>query len=140
MNFGALLKMRKSFSVLALLTILILSGAAYMPQVKPKATNLKVLPKNISAEDLDKIMDQYKAALGVKCNYCHAPSKTDPKHLDFASDDKPAKRIARDMMKMTSKINSKFFKDERGEHGESMVAVSCITCHNGDEKPQVAMN
>jgi hypothetical protein len=37
-----------------------------------KAKNLKVLPKNISKEDLDKVMDGFKASLGVRCNYCHA--------------------------------------------------------------------
>ncbi|MEJ0082894.1 MAG: c-type cytochrome [Puia sp.] len=55
-------------------------------------------------------MDHFKAALGVKCSFCHAPSKdTAQKWPDFASDDKPEKLIARKMMKMTSKINKKFF-------------------------------
>ncbi len=37
-------------------------------------------------------MDGFKAALGVKCSFCHAPSKdTAQKWPDFASDEKPEK-------------------------------------------------
>lgn len=98
--------------------------------------NLKVLPKNISHEDLDKVMDGFKAALGVKCNFCHAPSKdTADHHLDFASDDKPEKNIARHMMKMTAKINKKYFSFNKDEKGETIPAISCITCHRGNPHP-----
>ncbi|WP_225874592.1 c-type cytochrome [Pedobacter hiemivivus] len=99
-------------------TVVMLS--AFMPQQEPKqepkATNLKVLPKNISHDDLDKVMDGFKLALGVKCNYCHSPRKDNPKKLDFASDENPKKEIARDMMRMTNKINKKYFheKDKEG--------------------------
>lgn len=37
-----------------------------------KAVNLKVLPKNISHKDLEKVMKQWASSLGVKCNFCHA--------------------------------------------------------------------
>jgi len=98
--------------------------------------NLKILPKNISHEDLDKVMDGFKAALGVKCNFCHAPSKdTADHHLDFASDDKPEKNIARHMMKMTAKINKKYFSFNKDEKGETIPAISCITCHRGNPHP-----
>ena len=60
--------------------------------------NLKILPKDISHEKLGKIMHDFNDALGVKCNFCHAPSKdTANHHPDFASDDKPEKSIARQM-------------------------------------------
>jgi len=98
--------------------------------------NLKILPKNISHEDLDKIMDSFKAALGVKCNFCHAASQdTANHHLDFASDAKPEKSIARKMMRMTTKINKKFFGDEKDEQGNRVNLVSCVTCHHGKERP-----
>ena len=98
--------------------------------------NLKILPKTISHEDLDKVMDGFKAALGVKCNFCHAPSKdTADHHLDFASDDKPEKNIARHMMKMTAKINKKYFSFNKDEKGETIPAISCITCHRGNPHP-----
>jgi hypothetical protein len=62
------------------------------------------ITKNISHDDLDAIMDQFKAALNVKCDFCHSPRKDDPKKMDFASDEKPEKEIARDMLRMTARL------------------------------------
>ena len=110
--------------------------AATKPPEAPKYKNLKILPKNISKEDLDKVMDHFKTALGVKCSFCHAPSKdTAQKWPDFASDEKPEKLIARKMMKMTSKINKKFFSDNKNEQGVAVPAVECMTCHRGSPHP-----
>ena len=110
--------------------------AATKPPEPPKYKNLKILLKNISKEDLDKVMDHFKAALGVKCSFCHAPSKdTAQKWPDFASDEKPEKNIARSMMKMTAKINKKFFKDNKNEQGVTVPAIECITCHRGSPHP-----
>jgi hypothetical protein len=98
--------------------------------------NLKVLPENISRDSLDMIMDHFKLALGVKCGFCHAQSTTNPGRLDFASDDKPEKEVARKMMIMTGDINQKYmrFNDDTAKAEE---AVSCITCHRGDPHPEV---
>lgn len=112
-------------SVLLSVTLCSLS----LPQQHEKAKNLKVLPKNISHEELDNVMKGFKEALGVKCNFCHAPRKDDPKKLDFASDDNDHKKIARDMMRMTQKINKKYFK------GQTAEAVTCYTCHRGHDEP-----
>lgn len=110
--------------------------SAFMPQAPKKATNLKVLPKDISHEDLDKVMDGFKVALGVKCNFCHAASQTDPKRMDFASDAKHEKEIARDMMRMTNKINKKYFHIKDAADIKAVLAVSCYTCHNGNAHPE----
>ena len=97
---------------------------------------LKVLPKNISHEDLDKTMDSWKTALGVKCGFCHAPSAdSNSHHLDFASDAKPEKSIARKMYQMTGKINKKFFKANKDDNGTLIPTISCITCHRGNPHP-----
>ncbi len=98
-------------------------------QEHEKAKNLKVLPKNISHEELENVMRGYKEALGVKCSFCHVASKEDPKKMDFASDDNDHKKIARDMMRMTAKINKKYFK------GHQVAEVSCYTCHKGNKEP-----
>jgi hypothetical protein len=111
--------------------------AATRPPEEHVHKNLKVLPKDISDDDLDKVMDGFKAALGVKCNFCHAPLKdTTSHHLDFASDEKPEKNIARHMMRMTAKINKKYFSFNKNEQGETIPAVSCITCHRGNPHPE----
>jgi len=123
--------------VFILVSLFIVAGiAATNPPEDEKFKNLKVLPKNISKDDLDKVMDGFKAALGVKCNFCHAPFKdTSNHHLDFASDDKPEKNIARKMMKMTQKINKKYFDYNKNEQGEFVPTVECMTCHRGKEHP-----
>lgn len=71
------------------LGIILFLSAFFAPQQKHQAKNLKVLPKDISHETLDEIMDNFKVALGVKCSYSHASRKDGLKKLDFASDEKP---------------------------------------------------
>ena len=117
----------KKFAVVIGIFALTVGGMAATrpPDEGPK--NLKVLPKNISHEDLDKVMDGWKAALGVKCNFCHAPSAdSSSHHLDFASDAKPEKEMARRMMRMTLRINKRYFVP---------LTITCNTCHNGQPHP-----
>jgi hypothetical protein len=123
--------------VAVILSLIIIGGiAATEPPKEMGFKNLKVLPKKISHEDLGKVMDNFKEALGVKCNFCHAASKDSTSHhLDFASDEKPEKNIARKMYKMTAKINKKFFSYNKSEAGEMMPTVECMTCHHGHEHP-----
>lgn len=129
------MQVKKIFAVTLSLLMAVLLCSLSLPQEEKKPVNLKVLPKNISHEELDKIMHGYKQALGVKCNFCHAASKTDPKKLDFASDEKEEKETARDMMRMTKRINKKFFKGGTDEKGQPMMTVTCYTCHHGNEEP-----
>ncbi len=126
----------KKTIVLSLLACLTISLSAFMPKAEPapKAKNLKVLPKNISKEELDKVMDDFKLALGVRCSHCHAPMKDNPRKMDFASDEKPEKEIARDMMRMTAKINKKYFHKALAE-GKTITQIACVTCHNGKTEP-----
>jgi hypothetical protein len=127
----------KTVLTLSFLIATVFLMSAFMPQPQArKPTNLKVLPKDISAEDLDKVMDGFKVALGVKCNFCHASGKTEPRRLDFASDEKPEKDIARSMMKMTSRINKKFFHVKGANEPNAVLAVNCISCHNGKPHPE----
>jgi len=100
--------------------------------------NLKVLPKNISKDDLGKVMDEWKGALGVKCNFCHAASADNPRKMNWASDAKPEKEMARQMFTMTGKINKKFFHAKKGTDGMmAMEAVNCNTCHHGEAHPEI---
>lgn len=122
--------MRRKMIFVSLLILVVAFGSLSFKEDEPKFKNLKVLDKNISRDELTIVMKQFKTALGVKCNFCHAQSTTDPSKLDFASDENKHKNIARGMMKMTKRINKKFFKDDpKG-------AVTCYTCHNGSEEPK----
>ena len=105
-----------------------------------KPTNLKILPKNISGEELHKIMRGFSMSLGVHCNFCHVSEKVEgqekPK-FDFASDNKPEKNIARKMMLMTSAINENYIgKIIGGDH--TLEQINCVTCHMGRTTPIIS--
>jgi hypothetical protein len=127
----------KKFAVVsALIALMVIGMAAARPQEDKPKRNLKVLPKDISHDDLDKVMEGWKNALGVKCGFCHAPSKdSTSRRLDFASDAKPEKDIARHMFRMTAKINKKYFSFEKDDKGATIAAISCVTCHRGSPHP-----
>ncbi|MDB5086444.1 MAG: hypothetical protein JWR09_438 [Mucilaginibacter sp.] len=114
----------------------ICAAAASSKQATVQYVNLKVLPKNISSKDLQGIMvDDFQDGLGVTCSFCHANAK-DGHGLDFASDAKPEKEIARVMMRMTIKINKKYFKQKHPVIGSDALTVSCNTCHKGQAFPE----
>jgi len=39
------------------------------------------------------------------------------------------------MYKMTGKINKKYFSFNKDEQGNTIPAVSCVTCHHGSPHP-----
>lgn len=128
------MKFKKTFVVLSVLTIAVTAGVAALPPAN-EYKNLKVLPKNISTKDLSKIMvDDFEDGLGVSCGFCHVEQK-DSHKLDYASDEKPEKQIARLMMKMTMGINKNYFKLKHPVIGDSILAITCATCHNGQPRP-----
>jgi hypothetical protein len=79
-------------------------------------------PKNLQVLKPAEVRDGMRNAtvgLGITCAECH----TD----DRASDDKPAKLIARKMFSLVADINSKA-PDGKGH-------VTCYTCHRGQKQP-----
>jgi Photosynthetic reaction centre cytochrome C subunit len=99
----------------------------------PQFKNLKVLPKNITEAALDKIMDDFNYSLGVSCDYCHTKAnKAD--ELNFASDTKSEKSVARKMMLMTYDINIKHFGGTKDRIKPQ--TIKCITCHRQKPYPE----
>ncbi len=94
--------------------------------------NLKVLPKDISKDSLDEVMHHFTQALGVRCNFCHQFNNG---KMDFASDEKPEKDIARNMMIMTKDINTKYFNFENSSMPDTISVVKCLTCHRQSPHP-----
>jgi hypothetical protein len=102
---------------------------------RPK--NLKILPKSLSRDSLVKVMRGMASALGVSCDHCHAPfADTTIQRLDYASDAKATKRVARDMMRMVSDINKKVDR-ALPDSARRTVMVQCISCHRAATRPQM---
>lgn len=112
-----------------------LAGAAHA-QIPDTFTNLKVLPKDIKKPELVRIMRGYSAALGVRCIHCHqGDDPIDLSKVDFASDAKPNKLVARAMMDMTTGINATL-RTEIGAARPQHLEVTCFTCHHGNRRPE----
>ena len=130
------MKSFKKIKVLSALAAFIFIGIAAVKQpVNLEFKNLQVLPKNITTDSLDKIMDGFNVQLGVDCNYCHVKDKK-ADSLIFDKDDKPEKEIARNMMRMTMDINKKYFQFNEEVTAAQVQAVTCYTCHKGQPMPE----
>jgi hypothetical protein len=72
--------------------------------------------------------------LGVSCTFCHVGSDTTPlEPIDFATDEKRNKRVARQMMRMVQEVNGRL--DTIPSRPTPTVTVTCITCHRGVNRP-----
>lgn len=130
--------MMRPFNKVKIITSLfafVLLGVAAVQVPFQKERNLKVLPKDISDEKLDSIMQTYNLALGVKCEFCHVPVKGFKDSLDYASDTEPMKENARKMMLMVIDINKNNFWFNKDERPEYLKTVTCKTCHRGEAFP-----
>ncbi|SDD81563.1 Photosynthetic reaction center cytochrome C subunit [Mucilaginibacter pineti] len=129
-----------------LVTVGLLSVVVFgaMTSITPKPAdegfkNLKVLPKNITGDQLHEVMEEWEHSLGVHCNFCHVRDEA-AKKMDWASDAKPEKEAARDMFKMMNKINQKYFHAKKDSLGMIMHSgVNCNTCHRGTAHPEVVV-
>jgi len=74
---------RKISTLLSLFAVVLGLSAFHVGGQEERPQNLKVLPKNITNEELDSTMKSFNMALGVKCNHCHAPKANGEKGLCF---------------------------------------------------------
>lgn len=108
--------------------------APAVAQIPDKFTNLQVLPKDISKDELVSTMRGFASGLGVRCTHCHVGgTATDLTGMKFESDDKKEKKIARAMMAMVREINGPLLKKTGIENP---VPVKCATCHHGVMRPE----
>ena len=108
----------KFFSALLPILLFIGLGSAFVNR-NSGDRNLQVLPKDISDQKLDSIMQTYNKALGVKCEFCHTPLQEE----------------ARKMMRMTIELNRKYFYFDSTQRPEYLHTVTCKTCHQGEPFP-----
>jgi tetratricopeptide (TPR) repeat protein len=106
-------------------------AAAQFPE---KFTNLKVLPKDISQPELRSTMRGFAFALNVRCEHCHIEKAGGKKfEMDFAADDKEAKKTARVMLEMVAAINRDYISKVSKT---PPIQVQCVTCHHGLTEPR----
>ncbi len=130
-------KVRRSTAAAALL--LSLCAFLFVPSLAAddkdeKFTNLKVLPKDISKQDLLDTMHSFSNALGVRCNYCHVRTAGPQGDFDWANDSKPEKTTARVMLEMVNGINKNNLTQITTKRPDK-VTVTCRTCHHGAARP-----
>lgn len=134
------------FAILALVVASAYKGATPLPRLTAAADtvwtwpknpkNLQVLPSSTDADGLRDVMAEFTYALGVQCSHCHVTNDSrDPLDWDFAADDKPKKRIARQMIQMMRVINETHL-DGIDELGQTHIRVKCVTCHRSQSRPE----
>lgn len=95
--------------------------------------NLQVLPSDMSRRDVVAIMRNFTAALGVNCEHCHEnPEPGNFQAIEFASDAKETKEVARSMFRMVQEINANLIPASGRIDAEQ---VQCVTCHRGVRFP-----
>jgi tetratricopeptide (TPR) repeat protein len=102
---------------------------------QPPPTNLQILPKDIPRPQLIQTMQNIAAALGVQCNYCHVQEGRGGRN-DMASDEKPTKKSARNMLVLTREINEKV-PAAVSKAADGTTRVGCATCHRGIAIPKL---
>jgi len=100
----------------------------------PPPSNLQVLPKDTPREQLLAAMQQFTVSLGVQCNYCHVQEGRGGRN-DMASDEKPTKKTARQMMLFARELNEKL-PAVVGKAANDTTRVGCATCHRGVPIPK----
>ena len=135
---------RTSFLVAAVLASAIASPVS--AQIPQTFENLQVLPKTVHRDTLVQIMRGFTQSLGVRCEFCHLPREgaaSQPGgpglNLLFASDERENKRKAREMMRMTDSINTRFLAS-LPDRDSPPTNVTCVTCHRGVMKPAMIEN
>ena len=139
-NRGWLSRNRKTTTIVLVVAGLVMAGcvATRGGKMNTEFKNLKVLPNDISSKELSRIMvDDFSDGIGASCKFCHAEDKITLK-LDYASDQNPMKEAARSMMKMTLNLNSHFFHVKQPRINDSVLVVTCTTCHRGNPYPYPA--
>ena len=127
--------MRYRLSAIVLTCALAAPAAAQQPPPwKPK--NLQYFPQDITREALISGCASSRSRSNVRCQYCHAGGDgVSFDGVDFRSDEKPAKKKARAMLRMTDEIN-KTLLPKIPSRAEPRVEVDCATCHRGRRTPK----
>jgi hypothetical protein len=106
------------------------------PAAPPEPHNLKVLPASTTTAAILPIMRNFAAAIGQNCGYCHVWTGPGLPTNDYASDEKPAKEVARVMMRMAGTVNETIAANIK-KPAADLTRVQCMTCHRGEAIPKL---
>ncbi len=120
---------RRSRLLACALVVLTRPVAAQIPDT---FTNLQVVPKDIAKADLVMRMREIATDLGLRCHNCHV-GPDNLEGMDFASDQKPTKQVAREMLRMVESVSAVVKKLPARD--EPRQVLSCFTCHRGAQRP-----
>jgi photosynthetic reaction center cytochrome c subunit len=96
--------------------------------------NVQVIPRTTPPIQVWGMMRNIAGALGVSCTFCHVGSDSAPlERIDFASDQKRNKLVARQMMRLVQEVNNRL--DTIPTRPTPTVSVTCVTCHRGVNRP-----
>ena len=108
------------------------SACSASAQIPDKFTNLQFFPKDISRAELVMTMRNIAGDLGLRCHNCHV-GPDDLTGMDFAIDEKPTKKVAREMLKMLQSVNATL--KTLPPRDEPRGSATCYTCHRGAQRP-----
>src|SRR5258706_14627175 len=114
------------------------AGGGQRGAAPPEPTNLKVLPAGTTTAQLLPAMRAFAAALGTNCGYCHVWTGAGLPTNNYASDEKPAKDVARAMMRMAGTINETLAAAIQ-KAGDQLTRVQCMNCHPGAVVPTLPL-
>jgi len=99
------------------------AGAEKTIAQEGREKNIKLLG-DMPVSQFIPVMNYFASSLGRRCNFCHVNTNG---QWDYASDAKPEKNTAREMIKLVLDTNKNFFKGN--------TEVSCYVCHRGRNNP-----
>jgi hypothetical protein len=113
-------------------------GGGQRGAAPPEPHNLKVLPASTTTANILPIMRNFAAALGTNCGYCHVWTGPGLPTNDYASDEKPAKEVARVMMRMATGVNEQLAAAIKKPPISSRAAVHDSACPRRGCHPDAA--
>jgi cytochrome c peroxidase len=81
-------------------------------------------------------MESFNANLGANCLFCHPGKQVGTEYsFDYVTDELQNKRIAREMLRMTIRLNNKYFNTKMTGLMNTRGRIWCKTCHQGSPVP-----
>jgi hypothetical protein len=125
--------MREAVAIASFALHLAWPAPSAFAQIPQTFTNLQVLPKDIPRPQLVATMRGFAGGLGVRCTHCHV-GPDDLQGMDFATDEKETKKVARAMLRMVRGINADVIGALPAADPPRQ-QLTCLTCHRRETKP-----